>query len=290
MEKNIILGLIILVNGYFIVNFVIDLLTHKNELRIESADSKILPFSSLIIFFFSTFGISDFAISSALYPKLKWVDMKKLPGTLNTQCVVPVAVMALSYITAITVGLKTLIICIIAQIIGAYLGPKFVVKLPEKTIKLFIGIGLIVAAGLILAGQLNWIQSTGEATELYGVKLVIAAILLFLYGALNNIGIGSYSLTMVTVYMLGLNPAAAFPIMMGACTFSVPVGSVQFVKFGEYSRKITLFSAIFGVIGVLCAVYLVKSLNTYVLKWIVIVVLVYSAISMLLSLMKNKTR
>lgn len=50
----------------------------------------------------------------------------KLPGTLNTQCVVPVAVMALSYITAINVGIKTLAVCIICQIIGAYLGPRFV--------------------------------------------------------------------------------------------------------------------------------------------------------------------
>ena len=117
-------------------------------------------------------------------------------------------------------------------------------------------------------------------------KLILAAALLFLFGALNNIGIGSYSLTMVTVYMLGLNPAAAFPIMMGACTFSVPVGSVQFVKFGEYSRKITLYTATFGVLGVLAAVFLVKNLNVTMLKWLVIVVLIYSAYSMLSSLMK----
>ena len=174
---------------------------------------------------------------------------EKLPGTLNTQCVVPVAVMALSYITAINVGIKTLAVCIICQIIGAYLGPRFVVKLPEKTIKLFVGIGLVIAAFLIFMGQMNWIPSNGTASELYGGKLILAGFLLFVYGALNNIGIGSYALTMVTVYLLGLNPVAAFPIMMGACTFSVPIGSVQFIKFDEYSRKITLFTSTFGVLG-----------------------------------------
>ena len=87
---------------------------------------------------------------------------------------------------------------------------------------------------------MNWIPSNGTASELYGGKLILAGFLLFVYGALNNIGIGSYALTMVTVYLLGLNPVAAFPIMMGACTFSVPIGSVQFIKFNEYSRKITL--------------------------------------------------
>lgn len=287
MIRNTLLGLIVAINAYFIIYFVRDLIKNKQSFKEEPGDTRILPFTSFIIFFLSTFGISDFAIGTVLYPKMNWVSMKKLPGTLNTQCVVPVAVMALSYITAINVGIKTLAVCIVCQVIGAYLGPRFVVKLPERTIKLFVGVGLLVAAFLIFAGQMNWIPSNGTASELYGGKLVLAGFLLFVYGALNNIGIGSYALTMVTVYLLGLNPVAAFPIMMGACTFSVPIGSVQFIKFNEYSRKITLFTSTFGVLGVLVAVFLVKSLNTYMLKWLVIFVLLYSAYTMLGSQLKK---
>ena len=281
MVKNILLLLIVLVNGYFAFVFIRDVLKHKEEVKKEPAKSGWLALSSFLMFFLSTFGISDFTIGTVLYSKAKWVSMKKLPGTLNTECVIPVAVMALSYITGITVGIKTLVVCIVCQVIGAYLGPRFVVKLPEKTIKIFVGWGLIIASLLIVAGQLNWIPSNGTATELSGFKLVLAGVLLFVYGALNNIGIGSYALTMVTVYLLGLNPVAAFPIMMGACTFSVPVGSVQFIKLDDYSRKITLFTATFGVLGVLIAVFLVKSLNTYLLKWLVVIVLLYSAYTML---------
>ena len=281
MVKNILLLLIVLVNGYFAFVFIRDVLKHKEEVKKEPAKSGWLALSSFLMFFLSTFGISDFAIGTVLYSKAKWVSMKKLPGTLNTECVIPVAVMALSYITGITVNIKTLVVCIVCQVIGAYLGPRFVVKLPEKTIKIFVGWGLIIASLLIVAGQLNWIPSNGTATELSGFKLVLAGVLLFVYGALNNIGIGSYALTMVTVYLLGLNPVAAFPIMMGACTFSVPVGSVQFIKLDDYSRKITLFTATFGVLGVLIAVFLVKSLNTYLLKWLVVIVLLYSAYTML---------
>lgn len=288
MIKNVLLLMIIVINGYFLYVFVKDIIKHKEEMKKEKASNKILSFTVFVTFFLSTFGISDFAIGSVLYPKLNWVSMKKLPGTLNAQCVIPVATMALSYITSIEVGIKTLLVCIIAQVIGAYIGPQFVVRLPERTIKLFVGIGLVIAAMLIFAGQMNWIPSNGTATELYGTKLILAGGLLFVFGALNNIGIGSYALTMVTVYLLGLNPVAAFPIMMGACTFSVPVGSVQFVKFGEYSRKITFFAAMFGVLGVLCAVFLVKSLNTIMLKWVLIIVLIYSAYSMLVSLGKKE--
>ena len=126
MIRNILLALIVAINLYFIIYFLRDLFKNKQNFKEEPGDMRLLPFTSFITFFLSTFGVSDFAIGTVLYPKLKWVSMKKLPGTLNTQCVVPVAVMALSYITAINVGIKTLAVCIICQIIGAYLGPRIV--------------------------------------------------------------------------------------------------------------------------------------------------------------------
>jgi len=93
---------------------------------------------------------------------------------------------------------------------------------------------------------------------------------------------------MATVYAFGLNPGIAFPIMMGACTFSVPVGSIQFIKFDSYSRKITLYAAIFGSIGVMCAAFIVKSLNVAMLQWVVAIVIIYSAITMINDLRKSK--
>lgn len=283
MVVKIILALVIVVNGAFLVAFVRDLLSHKGLTMKEPGNPIAMAISSFVIFLLSTFGISDFAISSSLYPKAKWVSAEKLPGTLNAQCVIPVAVMALCYISSIKVGMATLIVAIAGQVIGSYVSPRFVVKLPANTIKKFIAVGLLVAACMILANKFNVYPSGGEATALTGVKLVAFAVLCFVYGALNNIGIGSYALTMATVYALGLNPGVAFPIMMGACTFSVPVGSMQFVKLDGYNRKLTLFASTFGVIGVLIAVFVVKSMNTSILQWVVVVVILYSAVTMLLS-------
>lgn len=277
---------IVLINLLFIFVLVRDLLRHRDEIMSEPASSIWTPIAQAVIYFLSTFGISDFAISTALYPKAKWVSMKKLPGTLNTQCVIPVFVMSLAYITNITVGIKTLLVAIICQVIGAYLGPRFVVKLPERVIRNFVIVGLLVATALIVAGKMGLIPSNGTATELYGWKLWLTGLLMFVYGALNNIGIGSYALTMATVYAMGMNPVAAFPIMMGGCTFSVSIGSMQFIKLNDYSRKITMFS-VFGIVGVLVAVFLVKSLNTSIIQWIVIAVLLYSAVSLYLG---NKSK
>ncbi|WP_130807871.1 sulfite exporter TauE/SafE family protein [Senegalia massiliensis] len=288
MVLNIILTLIVLVNGTFAVKFVKNLLANKNEAMNEPGNPIGMAISSFTLFFLSTFGISDFAISTVLYRKLKWTSDKKLPGTLNTQCVIPVAVMALSYISSISVELKTLIIAILAQVLGAYIGPRFVVKMNVDLIKKFISVGLLIAAGLILMGKFGVYPSGGNEVGLAGFKLISLGILSFVFGALNNVGIGSYALTMATVYALGLNPGVAFPIMMGACTFSVPVGSMQFVKYESYSRKITLFTSIFGSIGVLVAAFIVKSMNVSMLQWLVVAVLIYSAITMISDIRKSE--
>lgn len=278
---QVILILVVLVNGLFAIRFVLDVLQHKEELKEEPGNPVAMAIVSFFMFFLSTFGISDFAIGSSLYPKAKWVSDKKLPGTLNTECVIPVAVMALAYISSIEVGLLTLVTAIVCQVVGAYVSPRYVTKLPANQIKRFVAAGLFIAAGLILAGKFGIYPSGGELSSLEGGSLILFALLCMLFGALNNIGIGSYALTMATVYAMGLNPSIAFPIMMGACTFSVPIGSMQFIKLDSYSRKITLFTSTFGVLGVLVAAFVVKSLDVSALLWVVVVVVLYSAITML---------
>ena len=280
---QVILILVVLVNGLFAIRFVLDVLQHKEELKEEPGNPVAMAIVSFFMFFLSTFGISDFAIGSSLYPKAKWVSDKKLPGTLNTECVIPVAVMALAYISSIEVGLLTLVTAIVCQVVGAYVSPRYVTKLPANQIKRFVAAGLFIAAGLILAGKFGIYPSGGELSSLEGGSLILFALLCMLFGALNNIGIGSYALTMATVYAMGLNPSIAFPIMMGACTFSVPIGSMQFIKLDSYSRKITLFTSTFGVLGVLVAAFVVKSLDVSALLWVVVGVVLYSAITMLKS-------
>lgn len=123
---QVILILVVLVNGLFAIRFVLDVLQHKEELKEEPGNPVAMAIVSFFMFFLSTFGISDFAIGSSLYPKVKWVSDKKLPGTLNTECVIPVAVMALAYISSIEVGLLTLVTAIVCQVVGAYVSPRYV--------------------------------------------------------------------------------------------------------------------------------------------------------------------
>jgi signal transduction histidine kinase/CheY-like chemotaxis protein/Ca2+/Na+ antiporter len=97
---------------------------------------------------------------------------------------------------------------------------------------------------------------------------------------LNNLGLGSFAPTMATVYALGLDPAVAFPIMMGAATFSVPIASIQFIRHDSYSRRITAISAVCGTLGVLAAAFALQNTDTSLFKWLIALVLLYSAFAM----------
>jgi uncharacterized membrane protein YfcA len=278
----VILLFIVLVNSLFALRFLSDVIKHRASLHAETGNPLYLAISAPIIFFLSALGISDFAVSTILYRMKKVVSDEKLPGTLNTQCVIPVAVMAFAFISVIQVDIVTLVVCIVAQVIGAYFGPRLVVKLAAKTIRKFISVGLLMAAVFIVASKCNWLPAGGTAVGLSGTKLGIAALCFCFFGVVNNIGIGTFPLGMATVYALGMNPAVAFPILMGAATFSIPIGSMEFIKYGQYSRKITLYTAIFGVLGVLVGVSLVKELEISMLQSLVAVILLYSGISMLM--------
>lgn len=276
-----ILGLIVLITAIFAIQMAQDMMVHKAEIFKEPGNNVVIAIYSFALMLLSTLGISDFAISMAVYPKTKWVPTKKLPGTLNVQVAIPAAVMALAFINSIKIDVLTLIVPIVCQMTGSYLSPRYVVKLPVKMIKRVMAIGLFISAGFILAGKFGIMPTGGDATGLRGMKLIILGVCTFMWGALNNIGIGSYSTTMATVYALGLSPVAAFPIMMGSSGFSVPIGSMQFVKLKAYSRKICLFTSTIGSLAVLFGVFFIKSLDLSAVQWVVVAVIIYSAITMM---------
>jgi uncharacterized membrane protein YfcA len=88
---------------------------------------------------------------------------------------------------------------------------------------------------------------------------------------------------MILVSMLGMNPTAAFPIMMGSCAFLMPVGSLQFVRKDSYNLRAAVGLALGGPLAVLIAAFIVKSLPLLYVRWLVVFVVVYTATMMLRS-------
>ena len=268
---------------FFLASLVVDLVKHKNDLGKESPVVGFLI--GLVTDFFDTLGIGSFAPTTLLFKVTKFLDTdKKIPGTLNVAHTIPVILEAVLFLTGVKVEGITLFSMIAAAIAGALVGARIVNKLPEKKIQLVMGVCLIVTAFLMASGQLGWLKALGagnEAVGLTGIKLIIGIVGNFILGALMMAGVGLYAPCMAMVYMLGLSPLVAFPIMMGSCAGLMAIGSPEFIKAGNYSRIGSVAITIGGVIGVTIAYTLVKSMPLAVLTWVIIGVVIVTGISMI---------
>jgi uncharacterized membrane protein YfcA len=278
MIKFIWISLAILTIWYSVV-FIKDFLKHRKNLEpVSWLKAGLIGF---VVNFFDVLGIGAFAPQTALLKFTKQTEDRLLPGTLNVANTIPVLIQALIFITVIKVEPVTLILMLLSAAAGAILGAGFVSKLSERKIRLTMGFALIITAGFMIAGKMKWIEGGGTDIGLHSFKLVIAVIVNFILGILMTTGIGLYAPCMALVFALGLSPQVAFPIMMGSCAFLMPPASVKFIKEGAYNRKAALAMALPGIIAVLIAALIVKSLPIETLRWLVIFVIVYTSVVML---------
>ena len=233
--------------------------------------------------FLDTLGIGSFAPTTSLFKFFKLVPDEKIPGTLNVGHTLPTVVEALAFIAIVAVDPKTLVVLIVAAVLGAWLGAGLVSRWPRRYVQIGMGGALLVAAVLFVMKNLNMMSQGGTALGLTGTTLVLGAVVNFCLGALMTIGIGLYAPAMIMIGLLGMDPKAAFPIMMGSCAFLMPAASVRFMKFDAYALKAAMGLTIGGIPGVLIAAYIVKSLPITAVRWLVIVVVLYAAFTMLRS-------
>jgi uncharacterized membrane protein YfcA len=93
---------------------------------------------------------------------------------------------------------------------------------------------------------------------------------------------------MVMVFMLGMSPIVAFPVMMGSAAALMPVAAKEFIVAGDYARKISVAFTVSGIVGVLVATNLVVNMDLKILTWIIIVVVIYTGITYVRKGTKNK--
>lgn len=265
-----------------------DLLKAHREGRIEKEGSPVLyAILGLVINFFDALGIGSFAVSTATFKIGKMMDDKQIPGTLNVATTTTLIAEAFIYMTIVEVDAITVLLTIACAMLGAYFGASIVTKLPKKKIQIGMGSALLIVAVLLILGMAGFLEMNGTAIGLTGVKLVIACVVCFILGMTNCIGIGMFAPTMAMAALLGLSPIVAYPIMTGGSAFLQPIASYKFIKEGAYNKKLAFIWSIVGVIGVLIAAFFVKSLPVGALKMVVVVVVVYTSISMFVSAFKK---
>jgi len=232
--------------------------------------------------FFDTLGIGSFATTTSWYRFLKMVRDEWIPGTLNIGHTLPTIAQAFIYTTIVPVDSTTLIALIAASVLGSWLGAGVVAKWPRKTIQLGMGFALFAAASLFALKSIDEMRHApmipgGQALGLEGPLLVVGIAGNFLLGALMTLGIGLYAPCMIMISLLGMNPTAAFPIMMSSCAFLMPVASARFIKEKAWDPNAALGLAIGSIPAVLIAAFIVKSLPLTWVRWLVVIVVLYAA-------------
>ena len=231
--------------------------------------------------FFDTLGIGSFATTTSIFKFTRMVPDQLIPGTLNAGHTLPTIFQAFIYIAVIEVDSTTLLLMIAGAVLGSWFGAGWVARLPKRNVQLGVGGALLFACVALLLRQFDLFPAGGDAIGLTGGKLLTAVVLNCFFAAISTFGIGFYAPCMTLVGLLGMNPTAAFPIMMGSSAFLMPVASARFVLHDRYSPSVALGLTLGGLLGVPLAAFVVKSLPLTALRWLVIVVILYAAVRML---------
>ncbi len=244
---------------------------------------------SFVANFLDTLGIGSYATTTSMFRSWSVVRDEKIPGTLNVGYVLPTLVQALIYITIVEVEFLTLVAIIGAAVAGAWMGAGIVAGLPRRKVQIGMGLALLGAATLMFLSLQEIGPAPGVALGVSGARLGIAIVISALLGALMMLGIGYYAPCLIMISLLGMNPTAAFPIMMGACAFLMPVGSLQFIRKQSYDLRAAIGLMVGGPLAVLIAAFIVKSLPLYYVRWGVVVVVLYTAVGMLRTAAAERT-
>ena len=227
--------------------------------------------------FLDTLGIGSFAPTTAWLKLRRCVPDSFLPATLNAGHALPTVVQALVFIQLVRVDPRLLCACIVAAVSGATLGARYVERLPVRIVQAIVGAALLLAALLYALSNLGLMPAGGHALSLGGTAFVVAVLAHVLLGALMSFGIGLYAPSLILLSLLGLDPVAAFPVMMGACAFLMPVSGLRFVRSPRIDLRIVMGLAMGGVPAVLLAAFVVRSLSLESVRWGVVVVVLYAA-------------
>jgi uncharacterized membrane protein YfcA len=291
--KTILLVALALFGLYYVALFVWGLRAGKGADGKPNTPTPLGLIVGFVTNFFDTLGIGSYAPTTAIFKFTKIVPDEKIPGTLNVGHTIPTVIEAFLFTQLVQVDAKTLVLMIAAAVAGAWLGAGYVATWSRRAVQLGMGLALIVAAILFTIKNVDAMRATptfpgGTALALSGTLLIVGVVVNFALGALMTIGIGMYAPSLILVSMLGMNPIAAFPIMMGSCAFLMPVANGPFIKKSAFNARAALGLLIGGIPGVLLAYYVVKSLNLVTVRWLVVVVVLYTSIAMLRSAASEK--
>jgi uncharacterized membrane protein YfcA len=232
-----------------------------------------------VVNFFDTLGIGSFAPTAAWLKFRKLVPDRLIPPTMLVGLTPPV--MAESVIFLILLGVKvdvTLLVgSALATMIGGIVGAPLVARARVWVVQMILAVGLVLAAIAYIMTNLHLFPGGGEASGLPFGLTIVAVVSSFVMGVLANFGVGNYAPMLVMLSLMGMDPRLCFPIMALGGSLMGATASVRHMQIGQVDMRVVLGLTLGGIPAVLVAALIVKSMPIEVLRWMVVVVVLYSA-------------
>ena len=232
-----------------------------------------------VVSFFDTLGIGSFAPTTAWLKFRRMVPDRLLPPTMLVGLTPPA--MAESVIFLILLGVKVdpvlLFGCAMAVLLGGLVGAPLVAQCRVWIVQTVVAIGLLLAATAYAMTNLHLFPGGGTAASLPLTLTIVAIVANFGFGILLNFGVGNYAPTLVTLSLMGMDPRLVFPIMAAGAAVTGAGACVRHIQMGKMDLKVVVGLGLGGIPAVIVAAFVVKTMPLELLRWLVIVVVLYAA-------------
>jgi len=233
-----------------------------------------------VVNFFDALGIGSFAPTTAWFKFRRMVPDRLIPPTLLVGLTAGAMAEGFIFMAGVRVDPVLLFGCALAVLFGGLVGAPLVARARVWLVQLVVALGLLVAAMAYVLYNLDRFPPGGAATGLPPLLTLIAIIANFGFGILANFGVGNYAPTMAMFSLMGMNPIVCFPIMAAGGAFMGAGASLRHLAIGEIDLRVVIGLALGGIPAVFVAAFLVVAMPLETLRWLVLVVVLYTAMVM----------
>ena len=232
-----------------------------------------------VVCFFDTLGIGSFAMTTAWLKFRHLTPDRLIPPTILVGLTIAAVLESIIFLLQLGVRVDPVLLvgCIVACTTGGLIGAPLVHKTRVWIVQFVVAIGLTLAAIAYALTNLHMFPGGGTASSLPIALTVLAIVANFVLGVLLNYGVGNYGPTLVILSLMGMDPRLCFPIMAGAAALMGATASIRHINTGNLDLKVVMGLTIGGIPAVFVAAYLVVSMKLELLRWLVLVIVLYAA-------------
>ncbi len=232
-----------------------------------------------VVSFFDALGIGSFAPTAAWLKFRALVPDRLIPPTMVVGLTPPAMAQSIVFLwlLGVQVDASLLFGCAIATMMGGIIGAPLVARARVWIVQATVAAGLLLAGAAYVMTNLQLFPGGGSASGLPIGLTAVAIAASFGFGILANFGVGNYAPTLVMLSLMGMDPRLCFPIMAAGGSLMGAGASVRHIAIGEIDLRVVLGLAIGGIPAVLVAALIVKEMPIEALRWLVLVIVLYTA-------------